>query len=157
MNNTTPINWPLELSNRSIEIEHLKAAVVALEKELDRSVDLLSSLRDVCERCAMLSASLKNADAEVERLKDELRRGSIAFVHEESEALKIETQLRELREAYDLLHKRIEAYDETHAYLQELREAAETCVDNAHSRQDDCYHVYAPFVDSLRVVLEKLK
>lgn len=64
----------------------------------------------------------------------------------------------DLSQGYDLLHKRIEAYDETHAYLQELRKANESLLEvwrgvkhvEPHAQpMDDA-------IDALRAVLAKL-
>jgi chromosome segregation ATPase len=80
-------------------------------------------------------------DADNERLKAEVAQTYATLEDAVSKVLGERKQLRELREAHDLLHKRIEAYDETHAYLQELREAAEELA-------DVCRGVHAAYEDS---------
>lgn len=103
-------------------IEELRAENERLKAERD----LLDARASACQQfhtnITQLMADNKELAAEVERLKALWQDDEAKGVAREAA---LETQLRELREAHDLLHKRIEAYDETHAYLKELREASE--------------------------------
>lgn len=80
---------------------------------------------EVLAMLAKLTAERDALKVENERLTREVNDTQADYEAANEESGLYHMQLRELREAYDLLHKRIEAYDETHAYLQELREAAE--------------------------------
>jgi hypothetical protein len=62
---------------------------------------------------------------EIEKLRERHERAHDEADKYQLRALAAEAEVARLREAYDLLHKRIEAYDETHAGLQRLREENE--------------------------------
>lgn len=100
-----------------------------------------TQIQDACHACRTDNERLR-AELEAERgiVRDERKRSD------------------ELSKAYDLLHRRIEAYDETHAYLAELREAALEAVhqETVYTGPDGLTLVREPHIEALAAVLAKV-
>lgn len=133
----------LEALTAKVELlSSTRASIAADNVQLRAEVEQWRTIAD--ER---LQAGVRQV-AEVERLT----RGRTMALANADMAL---SQLREHREAYDLLHKRIEAYDETHAYLQELREAAEAVL-REWVRESYDQTISDDALDALAAVLAKV-